>query len=200
MNQAGGSPRPEQWFSLWILDHKDEIGREPEVERQRTLIAALHREFRGALDRAYSSIGPSPWLDPANDTWDDDIVFRKAPGTFRVTDKQRAVTEAEQQFAELMKTEEPIRDIAPAILRDVHGYLEDMGLVNRPDRRHWQPVSLGGRTLAEVLWEARNQDQHFRGGVRPPVIDCFRDIVSSGGEGVNEGVQPEARTGGGPRG
>jgi hypothetical protein len=96
-------------------------------------------------------------------------------------EKKKTLEGAEARLTELAESNDAGRSISGWILDDAHAHLKDLGLATATTRGASGPASLGGLPLAEVIWQARNQHQHFNEG-RPfdsPTIDALRTMVTA---------------------
>jgi hypothetical protein len=94
--------------------------------------------------------------------------------------KKDDLEEAEQQLEALEGADNPGAHVAGLVLKDVHAYIKGVGLSGGPARCSSSPKSIGGLALAEIVWQVRNQAEHFNDAkpLGDPVLDVFRILVA----------------------
>lgn len=182
--------------SLWIVGFLDEVDFDADPAREAAALQARLPELREALRTATTwvaeSLAPMGPNHPNLDDWDDDVWMVRAMGQVRYGDKQRAVEEAEARLEEIVRSDDPARKVAGFLLVEVQRHLQSLGLGSVAARQASTPKAVGGIALAEVLWQARNQDQHYNesGNLHPPLLACFRVIVGSHPSGFGQSQPP----------
>ena len=147
-------------------------------------VAELESEVRGAKEYVAAALQPAPAWHPADDGFDDQHEFMRALAYSRLPQKtaKQAETQADLDKLNGAVNSPAYQKMLPGLLlSDAHAYIKDLGLDTSDKRGGSSPKSLGGLPLAEVIWQARNQHEHYR-DARPfdrPVLDAFRSIVSA---------------------
>lgn len=181
------------WITVKWLDQID-ITSDPaaEAEHLRGRLPALREALQHATQWVADTLAPVPINHPAFDDWDDNYWMAKAMGQSRYGEKHRAVQEAEQRLDELASSDDPGRKVAGFLLIDIHRHLKDLGLGDGQARQASTPRSIAALPLAEVLWQARNQDQHFNetGPLQARVLDCFRAILDVAPTALGQSIPP----------
>jgi hypothetical protein len=162
-------------WTIGLLDQVD-ITRSPEVEAAalRDKIPLLEESLQKAREWVAGALAPVSAWHPADDTWDDQIYFTRAYSQSGYERKSMALCEAEREFQALIQSGDPGRDLAGYVLTKIHAHLKASGYATSEARSQSSPVVVG-IPLAKLLWEARNQDQHYNepGDLRRPVLDVF---------------------------
>jgi len=170
------------WYEMELLDAVDiSRNRTAEAARLKDHLPALSAELDRAREHVAGSLTPVPWWHPSDDTWDDQRFFVRAMIDSDFSAKATRLNEMQQQLMELSKSDDPGRKVAGWVLTAVHGYIKGLGLGGGHDaaRRQSHPASVGGESLAEIIWQARNQDQHHNDAreLNRYVLNCFRKLV-----------------------
>jgi len=171
----------DTWFSLILLATVD-LTDDLEAEKQN--LAAELPKLREMLDAAQNEVSkallPVPATHPADDTWDDQIYFLRALIETGHNEKAVNYELASAQLTRLEASPDPARAVAGYVLDDATAFLKDRGLDTPDARLASQPASLGGLSLAEVVWQARNQKHHQPDthGYHQPTLDSLRSVVA----------------------
>lgn len=138
----------------------------------------LKRELQVAMDWVAGALAPVPPWHPADDTWDDQIFFVRAMNESKYVARQEAYEEAERKLIELVNSDDPATELAGAILVRACRHLKSIGLKTRDQRDCSQP-SIDGLTVANIVWQARNQDQHWNDGenLHNQIVEVFRALT-----------------------
>ncbi|WP_327032337.1 hypothetical protein [Micromonospora ureilytica] len=173
----------EKWYELDLLDSVD-ITKDPEAEvaQLQAQMPKLQTALAEARQWVASAIEPVPAWHPTDDTYDDQYYFLRAWRESTVGPRTAAMKQAQEQLAALQRSDDPGRLIAGWLLSRIHGHLKDLGLELPEARRESAPSSIGGLPLAEIIWQVRNQVQHFNDvrDFKPPVLRVFRSMVAQG--------------------
>ena len=185
----------EKWFSLELLDSRAwDFDADPEAEHAAVADALpdLRTRFGVAQEHVAGSLAPVPANSPADDTWDDQIWFLRAVASSGYSKKKDDLEEAEQQLEALEGADNPGAHVAGLVFKDVHAYIKGVGLSDGLARRSSSPKSIGGLALAEIVWQARNQAEHYNDS-RPlddRVLDVFRVLVADDPEEYGVSAPP----------
>ncbi|MFE0981708.1 hypothetical protein [Streptomyces rochei] len=168
-----------QDWTIGLLDQVD-ITRSPEVEAAalRDKIPLLEQSLQEAKKWVAGALAPVPAWHPADDTWDDQIYFTRAYNEAGYEKKSVALREAETEFQTLIRSGDPGRDLSGYVLTRIHVHLKASGYATSEARIQSRPV-VAGVPLAKLLWEARNQDQHYNepGDLRRPILEVFAALA-----------------------
>ena len=143
-----------------------------------TRIPALRAEVDDAM--AYYR-GVTVWPDPpmvGDDTWGapswDNWYFGKA--ATRLTDVKDHLAAAAHDLDLLEAAQDPMTWAAGNALQWAHRQLKTLGLNEHGPRAAATPRHASGQSVAVVVWEARNQHEHWldTNALSTRVLDCFR--------------------------
>lgn len=171
----------EDWYELKLLDTVD-ITKDPAVEMRH--LQAQMPKLEAALDEARrwvaSALEPAPPWHPAHDTYNDQYYFMRAWNESGLGPRTAALDDAQRQLDTLRRSDDPGRLIAGWLLGKIHIHLKRLGLETAAKRSRSTPVSVGGLPLAEIIWQARNQAQHYndRRDLDPRVRTAFCVLVA----------------------
>jgi hypothetical protein len=153
--------------------------------QKRTLVEAIPR-LRAVLESARDYFRGVTLL-PSNplfvdDTWESPYWdnYYHAKASFRVESALRGYDEAIHKLDLLEYSSDPVTLVASDVLKVAHGHLKRIGLSDKASRQASAPSHRSGQAVAEVIWQGRNQDQHWvDGGLRKPCVTCFRILIAS---------------------
>lgn len=167
---------PSQWIELHLLD---EVDLTDSAVRQAAQVKRALPGLREAVAQAEAwvtaALAPVPANHPADDTWDDQIWFVRALNESQYGPKTGALAGAQRQLDDLEASEDPGRRIAGFVLARTHLHLKERGFGLWATREQSGPDVVPGLPLAELLWQARNQDQHYAdvAAFHQPTLDAF---------------------------
>ncbi|MGW5081429.1 hypothetical protein [Micromonospora echinospora] len=171
----------EDWYELKLLDTVD-ITKDPaaEIRHLQAQLPKLEAALDGARRWVASALEPAPPWHPAHDTYNDQYYFMRAWNESDLGPRAAAVDDAQRQLDALRRSDDPGRLIAGWLLGKIHSHLKHLGLETAAKRSRSTPLSVGGLPLTEIIWQARNQDQHHndRRDFESPVRTAFCVMVA----------------------
>lgn len=182
---------PREWLSL-----SDELlqfakKRDATEAALRTAISNTYESDAETYHKISDALAPVPPGHPTDDTQDDYYYYQKSIA------KKAAHEQLKSDLIELSKSDDPERAWSGLLLRDAHDYLKAIGLDDASKRLASKPTSVAGQPLAEVIWQARNQAEHFREGknFHPPTLNLWRAVLAQhpSAFGLNSAPQDDAR-------
>ncbi len=153
-----------------------------EQQREARRIDAELKEIAPELGRA---LAPPPINHPAADDQDDHFWFTKAlsetgyAAKSEELDKTRAAVHSlVERLRSLSEFDDPRVEVSRGVMIAGWDYVQHLGLATSRQRLGSSPVSLAGLSLAEVVWQSRNQSEHVRSPKRQ-VVDAFEAIMNA---------------------
>jgi hypothetical protein len=153
--------RSLEWMSLRIVDDVNlSSDNGPAIEAIRAQLPKLTASLESALREDYQVLAPAPPGTPGDDGFGDHIEFQRALLRTGAAAHRQRLEESRAKVAELELSDNLKPSVAGWVLIDSHQFLSDLGLITRAARaKSYPPSGIGSLRLAEVLWDARNQDQ-----------------------------------------
>jgi hypothetical protein len=176
------TPDISDWYELKLLDQVD-LTRDPAAEatRLKAQLPSLEADLAAATKWVADALAPVPANHPSDDTWDEHVFFLRAMNESRYGPKAASLARSREQLAALAASDDPGRKVAGWVLGAAHDHVKALGLGSGQEsaRRLSRPAAVGGLALAEIVWQARNQDQHHNDGqdLSRPVVTCFQALV-----------------------
>ena len=94
-------------------------------------------------------------------------------------DKTRAAVHSlVERLRSLSEFDDPRVEVSRGVMIAGWDYVQHLGLATSRQRLGSSPVSLAGLSLAEVVWQSRNQSEHVRSPKRQ-VVDAFEAIMNA---------------------
>jgi hypothetical protein len=118
------------------------------------------------------------WGDPLWDNWYHARASLWLTTAQEEVEKQRAAALHELDLLEYAA--DPATYAAGNALQLAHQHLKSLGLESPAARAAATPQHASGQPVAVVIWEARNQHEHWPDAkaLHPPVLACFRLLLA----------------------
>lgn len=171
---------PADWYDVKLLDTVDlTVSPVEQAAQVSAALPTLRAELNTAAEWVSAALAPVPAWHPADDTWDDEIWFNRAYNESGYGERAAAVQAAQAELSALEQTDDPGRRVAGYVLTRTHGYLKQKGFESAKARGRSTPQVLPNLSLAELIWQARNQDQHYLDSkdLSQPVQDAFNRLA-----------------------
>lgn len=145
-------------FGFDLLDDIDiTADLESALRKVDQVLPGLEAAFDSAARFAFSALAAAP--PGYDDDVDDDVAFRRLGGSVGLDSKHRALAEARQELLNLKEAVDPRRFVAKAVLSEAHESIK-AEFHETSKRLNARPTTRCGLSLADVVWEARNQAEH----------------------------------------
>jgi hypothetical protein len=158
-----------------------------DTHKKRRELAASIPSLRARLNEAIAHLKglmtPPSNSIPLDDSWGNPALenYLFAKGSTQLAHSLQAYKEASHNLDLLEYSSDPVTLVASQALGVAHRHLKRNGFSGNSIRQNAEPRHPSGQSVAEVIWQGRNQDQHWSDDRRlhSPCRLCFSRLFKS---------------------